>query len=308
MSIRLSWSSAATFFSTSSDVLARISAKSLPTSVRRSWSICRICSSVSVILPLVWAMDDTKEPRSPSSRTASRSSAVTARDWDQVLVPELAHPLELVPDQDNLAPLGRDLVDHALDLLVQLSDALLQLRLLALARRAAQLEKARLVPEQARNLRLSPARGQLGGEAHPLPPVLFGLETGLPGRELVHALCDHGEVGACDGLVQAHQDVPGPDRVAIPHPQLADHTAGRVLDLLHVRVHDERAGRNHRTSQFRGGGPAPETEHEQACCSGTADQGAAHRAAGLLMNVGAHQAAPATAGSTGMGKTWWAST
>ena len=57
MSMRLSWSSAATFFSTSSAILPRISASSLPTSVRRSWSICRICSSVSVILPLVWAID-----------------------------------------------------------------------------------------------------------------------------------------------------------------------------------------------------------------------------------------------------------
>ena len=52
------------------------------------------------------------------------------RDLDQVLLPELAHPLELLADELDLALLGRNLVGHALDLLAQLVNALLQLPLL----------------------------------------------------------------------------------------------------------------------------------------------------------------------------------
>ncbi|GJD76736.1 hypothetical protein CFIICLFH_4995 [Methylobacterium goesingense] len=77
ISTRFSWSSAATRFSRYSDHLPRISAKSLPVSVRMSPSICRICNSVSAILPRAEAVAATSWPRSPSRRAASRSRALT---------------------------------------------------------------------------------------------------------------------------------------------------------------------------------------------------------------------------------------
>src|SRR4051812_25615891 len=58
-------------------ILPCISLSSLATSLRGSWSTWMICSSVSLILPLVWAVAAVSCPRSPSRRVASRSSAVT---------------------------------------------------------------------------------------------------------------------------------------------------------------------------------------------------------------------------------------
>src|SRR6266516_4811414 len=77
ISTRLSWSSAATLRSTYSPILASISRISLATSLLRSWSTWMICSSVSAILPLIWAALAINCPRSPWSRACSRSRAVS---------------------------------------------------------------------------------------------------------------------------------------------------------------------------------------------------------------------------------------
>ena len=77
MSMRCSWSIAVTLRSTSSEILARMSASSLATSLRAFWSIWMICSSISEIFPFACATVAMSCPRSPSIRAASRSSAVT---------------------------------------------------------------------------------------------------------------------------------------------------------------------------------------------------------------------------------------
>src|SRR6266478_2469797 len=99
--MRLSWSSAATRFSTSSDFLPRMSASSLPTSVRRSSSICRIFNSVSAIRPLAWAgVAIALEPRSVALQRGD------AAERHQALFPEIAHAFELPLDPVDLLGLG----------------------------------------------------------------------------------------------------------------------------------------------------------------------------------------------------------
>src|SRR4051794_20232478 len=75
-----------------------------------------------------------------------------------------------------------------------------------------------------------------------------------------------------------------------------------MLDLLHVRGHDEGAGRNHRASEFRGGGPAPEPEHQEAGDGRAAPNGTTQRALRFLMYHLLHHAAPAATGFTADGE------
>ena len=81
ISTRRSWSSAAIRLSVSSEVLARFSARSLLTSVRRSSSIWMMRSSVSATLPRFCAIWASRTPWSPSRRAASRSIAVSRPIW-----------------------------------------------------------------------------------------------------------------------------------------------------------------------------------------------------------------------------------
>ncbi len=66
-------------------------------------------------------------------------------DLHQVVFPELADALELLADQRDLACLGVLLGGEPADLVLQLGDALFQLRFLAEAGRAAQLEQLALI-------------------------------------------------------------------------------------------------------------------------------------------------------------------
>src|SRR3954468_3993019 len=84
-----------------------------------------------------------------------------ARDLDQVLLPQLAHPLELLADQLDLALLRPNLVGQALDLLPELGDALPQLRHLPLAGGAADLEQLTLALDHTGHLGVVQAREQL---------------------------------------------------------------------------------------------------------------------------------------------------
>ena len=53
--------------------------------------------------------------------------------------------------------------------------------------------------------------------------------------ELGQGLGYDGEIGARDRVVEPHQQVARFNPVAVLDAQLADHAAGRVLDLLDVR-------------------------------------------------------------------------
>ena len=89
------------------------------------------------------------------------------------------------------------------------------------------------------------ARGARAGKPIVFGVVALGLEPGLPRLQLVQALHHDGEVCLGDGLVEPHHHVAGLDRVAVADPQLADDAAGRVLDLLDVRIDHDEARRDH---------------------------------------------------------------
>ena len=112
-----SWSSAATWRSASSESLALTSRNSARVSARRSASIWVICISISLILFLDWAIAAVSSPPSPCSLSASRSSAFSARQRHQLLLPEFAHADQLLLDQLDLRVARGALGGLALDLL-----------------------------------------------------------------------------------------------------------------------------------------------------------------------------------------------
>ena len=255
--MRLSWSSAATRFSTSSAVLPRMSARSLPTSVRMSWSICRIW--ISRLGDLALRLGDRGDQLSALAFEArllalQRGDAV---ELHQLLAPQVADALQLLLDPFDLLVLGGDLRDQAADLLLRLGDALGELRLQAFARLAPRSRTACVSPLIRRATSGSSLRAsRSGGKVDLVLAVALGFLARAARRKLVEPLDDDREVGAGLGVVEPDDDVAGLDLIAVAHPQLGDDAAGRVLHLLDVGVDDELALRDHGAGEFAGRGPA----------------------------------------------------
>ena len=139
MSMRLSWSSAATLRSTSSAILPRISRELL---ADLGAQILVDLQDLQLGLgDLALGLGDRGDERAALALEA-RGVALErghALDLDEVLAPEVAHALELLRDQLDLALLRGDLVGRG-PLICSLScaDALPELRLLAVPGRAAE--------------------------------------------------------------------------------------------------------------------------------------------------------------------------
>src|SRR5829696_6272079 len=173
-----------------------------------------------------------------------------ALDLHEVLAPEIPDALELLADQLGFALLRRDLAGEALDLLLELRDALPELRLLAGPCALAELEEVALAGHRPGQLGVAGPGEKLRREEDGVDVVALRLKPGEAGLELVQALDHDGEVRLRDGLVEPHHDIARLDLVAVARPQFADDTAGRVLHLLDVRVDDEAARRDHRAGQL----------------------------------------------------------
>ena len=93
-----------------------------------------ICSSISAILFLLSAVEAISWPRSPSALAEIALQGNDPRKLHEVLLPEGHDALQLLADPFDFVDLGGLLRDQPGDLLPKLSDALLELRLLALAR------------------------------------------------------------------------------------------------------------------------------------------------------------------------------
>ena len=145
---------------------------------------------------------------------------------------------------------------EAADLLLDLSDALVQLRLLTRARGAAQLEKPSLSCQDPQDGRVGRTRREVLREDQPFFVVALRFEPSLSRRELVQALEDDCQVGSRDRLIQAHEQVAGLDLIPVAHEQFSHNTAGRVLYLLHVRIDHETARGDHRAGDFGRARPA----------------------------------------------------
>ena len=264
-SMRFSWSSAATRFSTSSDFLPRISASSLPTSVRRSSSICRILSSVSAMRPRACADRGDQRAALALEPGAVALERRHAAERHQVLLPQVAHALQLLLDPVDLLGLGGLLLDIALDLLARAgrsarwSWAFWPSRAAAADLEQLLLARHHLGRPPDRRARASSSAGKLDL----VGAVALGLVARLARRQLVERLGDDGEVGARLGLVEPHHDVARLDVVAFLDPELADHAAGRVLDLLDVGIDDELARRDHGAGDLGRRRPAADAADQQ---------------------------------------------
>ena len=149
------------------------------------------------------------------------------------------------------------------NLFVGLVDALAQLGFLPSARRAAQIEQLHLGRHNLRDVRHIDLAHEFLGKLDALGAVALGRQARLAGGELGQSLGHDREIGARDGVVEPHQQVAGLDAVAVLDAQLADHAAGRVLDLLDVRFNDDRARRDQRAGDLDGGGPDADAERQE---------------------------------------------
>ena len=183
-------------------------------------------------------------------------------ELDEVLRPQIADALELLVDERHFLGLGVLLGGQPGDLLLQLLDALLQLILLAETRGAAQLEQLALARQRLVEVAIVDVAGKLVGQRDGIGAVALGREAGFAGIKLVEALGDDGEIGTGHRLVEAHEDVARLHPVAVVRPDLADHAAGRVLHLLHVRIDDHRALCDQGAGNLRRRGPAAEPDRQ----------------------------------------------
>src|SRR6185295_5629784 len=190
------------------------------------------------------------------------------RDLHEVVFPELADAVELLADQTYFAGLGLLRGIQAADFVLQLGDALPQLRFLPEPGAAAKLEQLALVGNRNGDRCFFGVSEQHPRKRHAFRAVAFGLETRLARRQLVQAFGDDGEVGAGDRIVKLHEDIAGFYAIAVLNVELANDAAGRMLDLLHVRIDDDRALRDERTGDLGRCRPAAdasgEQEHNQA--------------------------------------------
>src|SRR5215510_2802850 len=186
-------------------------------------------------------------------------------DRDEPLVPKLADAFELFVNEINLGLLGLGLAGKTDDVVLELRDLFPELRLLAGAGLLPELEQDLLAVDDPGDVRVLPARQQIGGKIELLVVVALGFEPRLARGELVQAFDDDGEVGARGGVVEADDHVAALDAAAVANAQLADDSSGRVLDLLDVGFHDQDAGGDDRAREFSGCGPpaqAPGQQHD----------------------------------------------
>src|SRR3954453_20860815 len=185
-----------------------------------------------------------------------------AGDLHQVLVIEIPHTDELLLHQRDFPVLGSLLRGEALDLLVELLDALAQLRLLAGASVDANVEQLGFGGEQRLDVGIVAAIEQRLRVVDPVNPALLGLEPRGTRLRRVEILGDDGEVGLGDGVVEPHHDVAGLDHVAIARTHLADHAAGRMLHLFDIGPDDDLTRRDQRARNLHRPSPAAEADQE----------------------------------------------
>ena len=168
-------------------------------------------------------------------------------DLHQVLAPELAHALELAPDQVDLLGFGLLQREVPLDLLAKLGGALLELRFLADTHAAPRLEQLAFAIHDGSDIGVLGAGEKLSRKDNLLGPIALGDEAGAPRGHLVEPLEHDRKVCARDGVVEPQDDVSRAHALAVAHEQFADDPAGRMLDLLHVGIDHDRCRRDHRT-------------------------------------------------------------
>ena len=218
-----------------------------------------------------------------------------ARDLDQALLVELADADQFLLDQRDFLVLGLLLRGEAGDLFVELRDALAQLRFLSGAPKHPDFEQLGFARHDVANIGIGGLIGQLWGELDLVEAALFGLQPRRARPQSVQRLDDDGEARLDHGLVETHHDIAGLDDIAVAHPDLADHAAGRVLHLLDVGIDHHRTRRDQRARNLHRRGPAAEPAGQNQHQRKPDDQMRAYRTA-RAFQLGGHDffAAPAS--------------
>ena len=106
------------------------------------------------------------------------------------------------------------------------------------------------VPEIARNY-------------HLICAIAFGFQARLPGGQLVQRLRNDGQISPRLDVVEAKQDLPSLDLLAVADTQFTHHAASRVLHALDVAINHHLARGNDGARELRGDGPPADADHEK---------------------------------------------
>src|SRR3990172_3893096 len=104
---------------------------------------------------------------------------------------------------------------------------------------------------------------QARGNLHLAASVALGFEASFANRELDELLRDAAQVRSGDRLIEANQNIPGRDPVAIADPNLPDNTPAGMLDLLDARIHDQDAGSDDGARDVGCCGPAAHGDEQE---------------------------------------------
>src|SRR5439155_17045528 len=219
---------------------------------------------------------------------------------DEVLTPQVANTGKLLLDQVDFLVLGGSLPCQAPDLFPELADALAELGLLSGPRCAPQLEQLPLAGDGAGDIGIGDAGDEILGKSDRIQILPLGLEAGLAGHKLVEILGDHRRHGADLGWIQPQQDIAGLDPVALLDAQLGDDAAGRVLDLLDVRIDDEKSGCDDGARELCGRRPAAHPAADQQHHHHAGGEVAADRALRGIVGLAHRAPAPSVTILSGM--------
>jgi hypothetical protein len=180
---------------------------------------------------------------------------VELADRDQLLLPQLAHVVELGLDQRELALQRSDLRVIAAVLLAVLGDARLQLRVHLGLLGLAGGEQLELVGHRLGGRR-RPGVEQRGSEHDAARAALLRFQPRALGEQLFDRQAGILRLGAGHLVLQPHQQLALLDLLAVLDQDRGDRAAGRVGDALDPRFHADRAAgddraadRHHRRKQ-----------------------------------------------------------
>jgi hypothetical protein len=123
------------------------------------------------------------------------------------------------------------------------------------ARSAARDEQLLLRRHLHRDQRISRFLHELGVVRDGVRPALLGDQSCLHGAQSEIAVACRLEIGAHQGVVQAHQALSFPHMLAFAHQDLADDAPGQVLHHLSLGVDGNRARAGHAFVERRERGP-----------------------------------------------------
>jgi hypothetical protein len=220
-----------------------------------------------------------------------------ARELDQALLVELADADQFLLDQRDFLFLGLFLRRQPCDFLVELQHPLAQLRLLPGATEHAYLEQLGFARQDIPHIGIVGAIGQHRRKLDSVEAALLGLQPRRARPQAVQRLDDDGQTRLDHGLVEANDNIAGLDNIAVAHPDLADHAAGRVLHLLDVGIDHHRPRRDQRARDLCRRGPAAEPAGQHQHQRQADDEMHPYRAA-RARQLGGHDFFPPPASET----------